>query len=97
MAVSVSRIRKDVNEILKTLGERIVFYADKAVEITQKVNEIIDMYHKSNLFILNEDNLANRRLDELTEIVRDAERINIEYEKFLKGSPKINYYILLGF
>jgi hypothetical protein len=84
MEVSVSRIRNDVNKILKILGERIIFYPDKAVEITRKVNEIIDMYSKSNLFILNEDGLANKRLDKLSEIVKDTEKINIEYEKFLE-------------
>jgi hypothetical protein len=84
MAVSISRIRKDVNEIHKTLGERVVLFPDKAVEITRKVNEIIKMYQDSKLFYLNEDGLSEDNLDELAIILDDAKKINAEYEKFLK-------------
>jgi hypothetical protein len=92
MAVSINRIRKDVSEIHKTLGERIVFYPDNAVEITKKVNEIISRYRESELFILHEPNLAERDMDRLTEILEDARKINIEYESFLKmvGLERMN-------
>jgi hypothetical protein len=58
MAVSINRIRRSINEIQKTLGDRIVLYADNAVEITQKAKEIIDMYRDSKIFYLYEDNLS---------------------------------------
>jgi ArsR family metal-binding transcriptional regulator len=84
MAVSINRIRKDINEILKTLGERVVLFPDKAIEITNKVNEIIDMYRDSCLLYLVEENLSKDSLEELTRIINDAVKINTEYEKFLK-------------
>jgi hypothetical protein len=84
MAVSISRIRKDVNEICKTLGETIVLYPDKAVEITKKVNEIISMFRESELYFLNESGLSEMDMDRLTDILKDAKKINTEYENFLK-------------
>jgi hypothetical protein len=44
MAVSVNQIRKDVERINHTLGDRIIYYPDNVVEITKKVNEILQMY-----------------------------------------------------
>jgi hypothetical protein len=84
MAVSISKVRKNINEIQKTLGERIVFYADNAVEITKKVKEIISMYKDSKILYLDEDNLAKMEIDQLSEVLKDAIKINNEYEKFLR-------------
>jgi hypothetical protein len=84
MAVSISRIRKNIEGIQKTLGDRIIYYADNAVEITQKVNEIISMYRDSKLVYLTESNLAEMDMDRLTEVLKDAKKLNIEYEGFLK-------------
>jgi hypothetical protein len=84
MAVSISRIRKDVDEIKKTLGDRIILYADNAVEITRKVNEIISMFRESELFIMVEPHLAEMDIDRLTNVLKDVKNINAEYEKFLK-------------
>jgi hypothetical protein len=84
MAVSISRIRKDVEEIKKVLGERIILYADNAVEITRKVNEIISMFRESELFMMSEPRLAEMDIDRLTYVLKDVTNINIEYEKFLK-------------
>jgi hypothetical protein len=84
MAVSISRIRKDIEEIKKTLGERITLYVENSVEITREVNKIIGMYRDSELYLLNEAGLPGMDLDRLTEILKDAVRINTEYEIFLK-------------
>jgi hypothetical protein len=84
MGVSISRLRKDVNEIHKALGETIALYPDNAVEITKKVNEIISMFRDSELYILNESNLSEIGMERLTKILEDAKRINAEYEIFLK-------------
>jgi hypothetical protein len=84
MAVSISRIRKNIEGIQKTLGDRIIYYADNAVEITQKVNEIISMYRDSKLVYLAESNLAEMDIDRLTNVLKDVKNINAEYEKFLK-------------
>jgi hypothetical protein len=84
MAVSISRIRKDIEEIKKTLGDRIILYADNAVEITRKVNEIIGMFRESELFIMVEPRLAEMDIDRLTNVLKDVKNINAEYEKFLK-------------
>jgi hypothetical protein len=92
MAVSISQIRKDVDEIKKTLGDRIILYADNAVEITRKVNEIIGMFRESELFMMSEPHLAEMDIDRLINVLKDATNINIEYEKFLKtvGLLRIN-------
>jgi hypothetical protein len=84
MGVSISRLRKDVNEIHKTLGETIVLYPDNAVEITKKVNGIISMFRDSELYILNESNLSEIGMERLTKILEDAKKINAAYETFLK-------------
>jgi ABC-type uncharacterized transport system ATPase subunit len=92
MAVSISQLLKNINGIHKTLGERVVFYPDNAIEITNKVNKILSMYRKSSLLVLDESRLAEKELDKLTEILNDAKEINVEYEKFLKmiGLERIN-------
>jgi hypothetical protein len=84
MVVSISRIRKDIEEIKKTLGDRIILYADNAVEITRKVNEIIGMFRESELFMMSEPRLAEMDIDRLTNVLKDVRNINAEYEKFLK-------------
>jgi hypothetical protein len=84
MAASINQILKNINGIHKTLGERIVFYPNNAIEITKKVNEIISMYQGSTLLTLVESHLAEKGLDMLTEILNDAKEIDGEYEKFLK-------------
>jgi hypothetical protein len=92
MSVSISIIRKNVNEIQKTLGDRTIFYADNAVEITKKVKEIISMYKDSKIFYLDEVNLAKMEINQLSNVLQDAIKINIEYEKFLKmvGVSRVN-------
>lgn len=84
MAVSISQITKDIKEIHKTLGERIVFYTDDAVKITRKVNEIVNLYRNSSLFILDNSRLSEIGMDRLSEVLKDAINLNVEYEKFLK-------------
>jgi hypothetical protein len=84
MAVSISQIRKNINEIQNTLGNRIILYVDNAIEITQQVKEIISMYKDSKIFYLDEANLAKLGIDQLSNVLKDAIKINDEYEKFLK-------------
>jgi hypothetical protein len=84
MAVSISRIRKDIEEIKKELGERIIYYPDNAVEITRKVNEIISLYSNSELLYLHEPGIAEMGMDRLAEVLKDAKKINFKYENFLK-------------
>jgi hypothetical protein len=92
MAVSISRIRKDIEEIKKTLGERIIYYPDNAVAITCRVNEIISLYSSSELLYLHEPGIAEMDMDRLTEVLKDAKKLNFEYENFLKmvGLERIN-------
>jgi hypothetical protein len=83
MSVSISQLRKDIEGIKNTLGERILFHEEEAVGLVKLVKEIISKYQSSKLFVLNEAGLAKASLDEFSALIEQAVAVNAEYEKFL--------------
>jgi hypothetical protein len=83
MAVSIKRLRKDIEGIKSLLGECILNHEDKAAELIKKVNKIVQAYQSSNLYLFDEAGMAGTGLNDLSTVLTQAVQLNKEYEEFL--------------
>jgi hypothetical protein len=84
MTVSIDRLCKESNSVVKDLTSRLMLFPNEAPLIIREIAQYEDEYKKSELWLLNGDSLKNIELDKLSKICADAIRFNKKYEKLLE-------------